>query len=242
MIFTRFIPCSAILFMVATPLKSQDAKFAPQATGIILNNPSYLIDFDEDAHIAHWVHYELLARETMGAGTRSDDFRKDDRVTSSASPADYKGSGYDRGHIKPAADSKSSSDEMSTSFLMTNMLPQTPSLNRGKWKALEDLVRNWAVEYGGVHITSGPTPESIGELRGGVEIPVGCWKALLRTLPGDTLTIAFLLPNTKRIEGDLQDFALPVDELEQLLGVDLFPALPDAIENRIERSINFDEW
>ena len=55
----------------------------------------------------------------------------------------YRGSGYDRGHLKPAADSKGSMEEMESSFLMTNMAPQTPNLNRGIWKQLEEAVRNW---------------------------------------------------------------------------------------------------
>ena len=100
---------------------------------------------------------QLTAKEVNGKYERSDNFRKDPHVsTESATLSDYKGSGYDRGHIIPAADMKWSPDAMSASFFMSNMSPQDPSFNRGIWKKLEEQVGKWALENSEIYIVTGP--------------------------------------------------------------------------------------
>jgi endonuclease G len=75
---------------------------------------------------------------------RTNDFREDYKVTTgSASLSDFKGSGYDRGHLAPAGDMKWSSTAMSESFYMSNMSPQKPGFNRGIWKKLESRKLPW---------------------------------------------------------------------------------------------------
>ena len=121
-----------------------DAKFAPASEGQLLVNSSYLVDFDTQSRIAFWVHYALTAQECIGAVPRKKAFRSDSRVAQSPKAKDYKDSKFDRGHLKPAADSKSVS-EMRDSFLMTNMAPQRPKLNQGIWKKLEKSIRTWGL-------------------------------------------------------------------------------------------------
>lgn len=171
---------------------AQDDQFAPEHRGTLLTNQSYLVDFDEDSRIAHWVHYELRASESKGSIPRTDDFRWDPRPESSAYAESYRGSGYDRGHLKPAGDSKTSRSEMSKSFMMTNMIPQTPSLNRGIWRVLEQDIRNWSVKYSVVHVSTGPSLSTKTRIGQGVRVPTACWKAVLRTSP-DTSAIAFIM-------------------------------------------------
>ena len=102
------------------------------------------------------VAYELTAQEVQGIVSRSDDFRADPEIiTGSAALVDYRGSGYDRGHLAPAADMKWSEEAMSESFYMSNMSPQAPGFNRGIWKSLESRVRSWAVENGTVYVVTG---------------------------------------------------------------------------------------
>ena len=112
---------------------------------------------------------------------------------------------------------------------MTNMVPQTPSLNRGVWKSIEEQVRGWARHYGRVYVTTGPSPESLYKLGGTVGVPKYCWKAVLH-LGTDTAAIAFLTPNLNKVQSGLQRYVVSVDELESKLGIDLFPGLPDATE------------
>ena len=221
---------------------AQDARFRPASLGVTLDNPSYLVDFNSASGTARWVHYELLGGETSGGASRTDDFRTDRRVArNSPSASSYRGSGYDRGHLKPAADSKSSYSEMSNSFLMTNMVPQTPSLNRGVWKSIEEQVRGWARHYGRVYVTTGPSPESLYKLGGTVGVPKYCWKAVLH-LGEDTAAIAFLTPNLNKVQSGLQRYVVSVDELESQLGIDLFPGLPDATEKRVEARSTLSSW
>lgn len=180
--------------------------------------------------------YELTATEAEGGYSRTDNFRADPSVTSgSAQLYDYTGSGYDRGHLAPAADMAFSSTAMSESFYFSNMSPQDPSFNRGGWKSLEGLCRNWAAEDGELYIVTGPvltrTRGSIGS--SGVSIPAYYYKILFDIDEDGARSIAFLLPNVKISRG-LEHYVVSVDSIERLSGIDFFPALPDDVENQLE--------
>ena len=226
--------CFGVASTATQAQTNSDRQYLPQeAQGVGLDNPSYVVDFDASSGIAHWVHYALSSTEAQGVVPRKDAFRADPRVLSSPGKASYTGSGYDRGHLKPAADSRSSAEEMRASFLMTNMAPQTPNLNRGIWKGLEEAVRAWALTYGEVHVTCGPGGETYDVLASGVRVPTTFWKAVMRTSP-DTACVAFVFPNADKVPGELTDYLVTVDALELVIGLDLYPALPDATEGRVE--------
>jgi endonuclease G len=218
-----------------------DAEYAPRAKGTPLTNATYLVDFDAPSGIAHWVHYALLVSECQGPAERDDAFRADPRIPGCPDHNAYKASGYDRGHLKPAADSKASPSTMRNSFLMTNMAPQTPNLNRGIWKELEEAVRGWAETYGEVHVTCGPGVETYDWLASGVRVPASFWKVVMRTAP-DTACLAFVFPNAERVPGDLHHYLVSVDEVESKVGVDVFPALPDGTERRVESDVPARVW
>jgi len=222
--------------------QGNDFEFAPRAKGIFLTNPSYVLDYDVESRLTNWVHYRLDASECLGKIPRKDDFRADGRVgEDGVDHLAYRGSGYDRGHLKPAADSKSSYAEMSNSFLMTNMAPQTPNLNRGIWKRLEDQTRDWALEFGSVHVSCGPGFETYDWLSSCVRVPEGFWKIVLRLAP-DTAALAFYFPNAEQVTGSLADYTLSVDSLERMIRLDLMPALPDSTEMRIEAIVPNTIW
>jgi endonuclease G len=229
----RFLAGLLFFFAFGHSSQGQDNSYLPAVEGTLLTNPSYIVDFDAEANVANWVAYELRSVELRGGQGRSDNFRFDHRVPGSPTQTDYRGTGYDRGHLKPAADSKSSALEMSNSFFMTNMAPQTPGLNRGIWKDLEADVRTWAEDFGRIYVLTGPSDEAIGRLPSGVDVPSHFWKAVLRFSP-DTAAVAFWLPNTTSIPGNLDRYRLSIDALEALLSLDLFAQLPDATESRVE--------
>ena len=218
-----------------------DRQFAPVSEGRLLVNPSYLVDFDVQSGVAFWVHYTLTAQECMGAMPRKDAFWPDDRVANSPTASSYAGSRYDRGHLKPAADSRSSAAEMRNSFLMTNMAPQSPNLNRGIWKKLEEGVRTWGLVYDEVHVTCGPSDLTQRTLSSRVRVPSAFWKVVLRTSP-DTTCLAFRFPNADKVPGSLEDYLVSVDALEAELGLDLFPSLPDETERRMEGQVAKTIW
>ena len=227
-----------ILLLGVLPCSAQDNQWAPAHQGTPLLNLDYIVDFNPERGVAHWVAYELLPAETLGEAKRKSSFRRDDRLVGSPVHKDYTYSGYDRGHLKPAADSRSSEERMGASFLMTNVAPQTPQLNRGSWKQLEEKTRDWAHELGAVYVVCGPGTGSKGILpSGSVEIPSTYWKAVLRTSP-DTACIAFSMPNSMEKLNPFSAYRVTVDSLERFLGIDLFPQLPDGLESRIENEFD----
>lgn len=215
-------------------------------TDTVLTYIGFDLGYNEQFEQAAWVAY-VLTREEAESGDieRTDDFRADTSVlTGSATTADYRGSGFDRGHLAPAGDMTWNQLAMSQSFLMTNMSPQRPGFNRGVWRRLENAVRDWAIAKDSIYVLTGPlfTPSDslIGE--NGVGVPGHYFKVLVDLSPPDHEMIAFLLPN-ESYSGDLMQFAISVDSLEQYSGYDFFSSAPDqeAIE-WLEGHVNPDHW
>ena len=223
---------------------SQDYKYLPSHTGEIIKHKHYILSYSEKFEQAQWVAYELNASETIGSIKRDDKFRPDPIVkTGSADLNDYKGSGYDRGHLAPAADMGFSEAAMSESFYMSNMSPQRPSFNRGIWKKLETQVRNWAKAYDKIYVVTGSVLKAdlpiIGKNR--VAVPEKYYKVVFREKSGQSDMIAFLLAN-KKSEQPLSSFVVSVDQLEMLTGINFFPQLPDEIENKLEANRTSQNW
>jgi endonuclease G len=202
--------------------------------------------YNESFEQASWVAY-VLTRTEVESGTepRSENFRPDLSISSgSAVLSDYRGSGYDRGHLAPAGDMKWNAEAMSESFLLSNISPQDPSFNRGIWRELEEQVRRWAVEKESLYVVTGPVltsvHSSIGENEVGV--PGYYFKVLADLSPPDHSFIAFLLPNEPSVE-EVAHFAISVDSLEKFTGYDFFASAPDQelIEWR-ERQLDLAKW
>ena len=175
---------------------------------------------------------------------RTNDFRIDYKVkTGSASLSDYKGSGYDRGHLAPAGDMKWSSTVMSESFYMSNMSPQKPGFNRGIWKKLEGSVRNWAQDNSEIYVVTGPiltgSNSAIGSNQ--VTIPNYYYKVILDYKEPELKGIGFILLHEKS-SSLLKSFAVSIDEVERRTGIDFYHSLPDSIEEQIESSIDVSKW
>lgn len=122
----------------------------------IISHTGYSFLFSNKDKQAAWIAYQLTGEETVKLFNRSDKFTPDKSVkTGTANDNDYKGSGYDRGHLAPAADMGWSAKVMEESFYYSNMSPQNPGFNRGIWKQLEELVRDWAVQNEEIYIVTG---------------------------------------------------------------------------------------
>ncbi len=216
-------------------------------TNQLISHSFYTLSYSETHEQPEWVYYELSAAEVINVrARRSDNFREDSKVlTESAALADYRNSGYDRGHLAPAGDMAFSSRAMNESFYMSNMSPQHPSFNRGIWKKLEELTRSWAVEKSILYIATGPVLENGLSTIGtnGVSIPRYYYKAIMdydESICKFT-TIAFLLPNQKS-QMSLDSFTISIDSLEGITGMDFYPQLPDSIENIIEANFDLSQW
>lgn len=205
--------------------------------GQVIRHTGFTLSYDADFKTPQWVGWVLTRSRAEGSVPRADDFRRDPKVRGKqAVTKDYSGSGYDRGHIAPAGDMKWSEAAMNESFYLSNVCPQNKNLNRGDWKDLEELEREWARRYGVVVITAGPVyatkrPERIGANRVGV--PTGFFKALLRGEGAKRKAYAFYFDNAAGSRS-LTHYQMTVDALEAKTGIDFFPALADDEEARLE--------
>lgn len=216
-----------------------------QSDQAIIERLYYTLRYSEEHEQALWVAYKLSADSLKQEKfPRKDDFRKDPRVrTESASLADYKGSGYDRGHLAPAADFSYDEFALSQTFYMSNMSPQAPSFNRGIWKKLEDQTRKWTSQNTEIYVVTGPILnkefKSIGSNE--VSIPEYYYKIILDIAKPEIKAIAFLMKNEKSSE-PLTSFAVSIDQIEKLSGLDFFPTMPDDLENILESMVATSPW
>lgn len=204
----------------------------------------FSLAFDERRHTPVWVAWELLGVETSGDERRKNRFWQDEDVYGCPSPSDYRNSGFDRGHMCPAAEQKWSSQAMRDCFSMANMCPQDHALNTGAWNTLENKERLWAVRDSAIVIVAGPIysgeePRRIGE--SGVAVPDAFYKVLLAPYLDKPRAIGFVYPNM-RAPGNMQDYAMSVDDVEKITGLDFFATLPDEIEKEVESKFSFQDW
>ena len=191
----------------------------------------YALLHDNDARIAAWAGWTIAPEEALGCVPRDDGFTADLALPKGAraEPDDYAKSGYDKGHIVPNADLSWSKQTMLESFLMSNMSPQLPNLNRGAWKYLETNERAWAwvrkhnitVYAGNIYKMGGKT---IGTNK--VVVPDALFKILIDGVTGEVM--AFIFPNVAKQEIDLRARLVSVSQIEAQTGI-TFP-LPTSFD------------
>ena len=211
----------------------------------IVEHQFYTLAYNEKTEQATWIAYSLSAENLKNAQfKRKDNFRPDPDVsTESASPTDYAKSGYDRGHLAPAADFTWTKEGLDESFYMSNMSPQVPGFNRGIWKNLEEQVRIWAKENHKLYIVTGPVvqkrADKIGKNK--VSVPQYYYKAILDIQEPELKGIGFLMKNEKSSK-DIMEFAMSIDDLEEFTGLDFFPLIPNELEEKLERTLDKNAW
>lgn len=214
------------------------------STNEIVRHTYYTLSYSEDHEQAEWVAYELTVdRLNENWVERATTFRPDPDVrTESATPRDYNGSGYDRGHLCPAADMAFDTLAMSETFFMSNMSPQVRGFNGGIWRELEECTRDWARKYKLLYVVTGPVLSRPGKGQIGfskVTVPVGYYKILLA--PEQRQGIAFVLPNEVSSRPVL-DYAGSIDQVEKLTGIDFFPKFVKQDVESIEAAFDRDAW
>lgn len=216
----------------------------PVMSESLIDYTGMTISFNPDYHVPNWVAYELTADETRGEEPRYNKFTRDTSVKGCAEPDDYRNSGFDRGHMAPAGDMKWDDRAMRESFMMTNIVPQLHTVNRGVWSKIEDKCRQQAMADSAVIIICGPVLTDPVDYRigaTGVAVPSRFFKVILSPFADPPSAIGFLVPN-ETFRGGMQACAVTVDSVEAVTGHDFFSALPDDIEIRLESSINFHKW
>jgi len=216
----------------------------PQTAGVQpICRQAYLVGYDAPAKLPKYVMYELLPQNALGCVARTNAFAADQSVANGATPADYVGTGYDKGHMAPDGDLSWDVQVEFESFLMTNMSPQAGSLNRGAWKLLETSVRGWAVQQnqsftvmaGNIY---GPGDKTIGK---GVVVPHALYKIVIDNQTGAAAGWRFPhvapYPN---LGNDLTKLRMPIAQIEQEAGVRFaFPANAKELQPGQEWPVNF---
>jgi endonuclease G len=209
-----------------------------------LDYNGFVLEFDTLTRHAKWVSY-LLCKANLGSGEeRSSNFRMDRRL-GDYSPRDaaYRNSGYDRGHLAPAADMSYSAESMYDSFYLTNASPQVPGFNRGIWKRLEEQVRKFAADKDSIYVATGPVLHDSLPYLGStaIRIPDYYYKVILKKDAHHTEGIAFIMKN-ESANGDLSQYAVSIDSVEVLTGINFFPMLNASQEIQGESRYNLTYW
>lgn len=210
----------------------------------IIDYPGFTVSFNPTHHQPNYSAWCLTAEHLNGDVARRDKFATDSDVPGSATPDDYKRSGYDRGHMAPAGDMKWSRDAMDACFFMTNISPQHHDLNTRAWKKLEEKCRRWAMRDSVIIIICGPIltdhlTQTIG--RTPVTVPERFFKVVLAPYANPPRAIGFVMPNGY-VPGGMQQTAMSVDQVEAITGMDFFSSLPDDIENKVEADGDLRYW
>ena len=216
---------------------------------LILKRKNYTLSFNKELNIPNWVAWSLDKKKlTESVSRKKYSFSPDPDMNPSQAVVtqDYAHSGYDRGHMCPAGDSRWSREAMKESFYMTNICPQHPNLNGGDWHELEQACRRWA-EKDKLYIVCGPilykkaVNPPIGKEHK-IHVPDAFFKVILAGIEkGKPRAIGFIYKN---IAGNrpLDSYINTIDQVERITGLDFFPALPDKIENKIEKECDLKIW
>lgn len=219
----------------------------------ILVRQGYVLQHSSVDKIPVWVCEGLTRNQTEGDANRQNNFEPDPLLVKGqrSELADYKGSGYDRGHQAPAADFKCCQDLTDESFFLSNMVPQDGPMNRGIWASLEDTVRGWVKDRGDVFVVTGPmffdpAEEDSGTADGSIEfdqigknavaVPTHLYKiAISKNDQGKWEAVGFVLENRKYDQPfPFSDSIQAIDWIEDHTGVNVFPELDAVQQKRLE--------
>ena len=239
-----FIMLFAVVVLPAS--QAQQFNYLPDTVNghqIVAYN-QFTLSYNELHEQADWVAYELDSAEAVMKRARCNCFKSDRNInTKSATKTDYSSTGFDLGHLCPAADNNMSKKANKESFRMSNISPQLPGFNRVVWKELEEWVRQQAINFDTVYVVTGPVfLNNLGTLgKNRVTIPGYFYKVLLRKQGNHYYSIAILIPQLGTVD-DFRRYVIPVNALETITGIDFFPALPNSIENRVESQFQPNQW
>jgi endonuclease G, mitochondrial len=224
---------------------------ATNPNNYLLERQQYALGYGRDRNLAHWVSWHLDA-SWLGSTPRQDNFRPDGALPTGfyqVTPDDYRGSGYDRGHLLPSADRTANARDNAATFLMTNIVPQVPEHNRGIWRVLEEYERDLVYQYDReLYIIAGAygTQGTIGQ-RQKIAVPSRLWKVIvvmdqpgsgLNGISETTQVIAVDMPNRKISGDDWQRYQTSIDSIELATGLDLLSNVPEAVQAALESRVS----
>ncbi|NNE76897.1 MAG: DNA/RNA non-specific endonuclease [Pricia sp.] len=219
--------------------------FLPSSSsGMVVEHDHYMLSYSEPHEQAEWVAYSLKKEHLTQDRRKRPFFLEDPKVPSkSADWRNYRGSGYDRGHLCPAGDRKFSEQAYNETFYTSNISPQNSKFNAGVWNRLEIQNREWAKKHNELFVVAGGVLESgldeIGEED--VDVPRYFYKIIAIGDNTNLKILGFLLL-ARESKKPLQEFVVSVDEIEERTGIDFFEKLSDSLEVKLEREVDLAGW
>lgn len=215
-------------------------------TNYLMEKPQYVLSYNSQTGTANWASWQLNA-SWLGSVDRQDDFRPDQTLPPGfyrVTPDDYRGSNYDRGHLVPSADRTRNTTDNSSTFVMTNMVPQTAANNREVWRQLEEYCRELVQQGKELYIFAGPEGRKKTIAKGNVTVPQYTWKVIIvfdranSSVTEQTQTIAVRVPNTDDIaDRNWQDYRVSIDVVEAATGYDFLSKVPKNVQQAIESRV-----
>ncbi len=232
--------------ITAAPGKSFFPKALKATPEVFLDHTYFQISYNPTHLLPNWVTYHLFAKNLRNSsGHRKDNFIADPILVNKNIPylesTAYRRTGYDRGHMAPSGDFKWDQEVNDSTFMMSNMAPQKPNLNRKAWRYLEERIRDWACTEGALTIVVGPILENdLPKLPSGASIPRRFFKAVLdETPPRKAVGFVYFQEDS----GDVySERAISVQELEKIIGYELFLELNIPEREQIESTFQLKDW
>ncbi len=257
---------ASIHLLLGNPSKAIAGEKNPD--NYLMLKPQYALSYNRAKGIPNWVSWYVNST-WLGTADRQNDFRPDKDLPAGwprITPTDYTGGGFDRGHVCPSADRQSTEENNSATFLMTNMIPQSPDNNQGPWEKLEAYSRRLVEKnielyiIAGNYGTGGTGSNGFRkELKGKrnavrVVVPSHTWKVVvvlpeagnngtplddLSRINANTRVIAIDVPNVQGIKQDYwTKYLTSVDAIEKATGYDLLSNLPKNIQDALESKVS----
>lgn len=225
---------------------SQATATLADANNYLMLKPEFALSYNNQRKIPNWVSWQLH-QAWLGSVDRQETWRSDPDLPTdweAVTPTDYRGSGYDRGHLAPSGDRTKDAVTNSATFVMTNIVPQTADNNRGPWRELEEYCRDLAATGKTLYVVAGGYGDKRAIARGKVAVPARLWKIIVvldqsnqgaEAVTNRTPVLAVDMPNAKNMQDtDWRQFVTTVDVLETATGYDFLSSVSSQVQAAIE--------
>lgn len=227
-------------------------------TNYLMEKSVYTLSYNRDKGTANWTSWHLSSA-WLGSASRPSSFSSDATLPTGwykVTSTNYSGTGFDRGHICPAADRDYNDTEIKQTMLMTNMMPQAPYNNQQPWRLLEEYGRKLAESGYELYIIAGPYGKGGTGSNGGVTstiasgnvtVPSYTWKILvilpngsndISRITSSTRVIALWMPNNQSVSTAWGNYRTTVDYIESQTGFDFLSNVPASIQTAIESKVD----